>query len=213
MQRVVALCVVAGLSAGCAVNKTPSLSFGGSDGSEDAQAVETQQASESSMFSNLWDNFSAPFRGDAKPKPAATAPRPVALPKPPALNEKEALKLVNAFRKQKGLRPLTLEPRLAKAASLLSTDMSKYDRMSHYGPDGGDIEYRLETAGYNYSVAAENIGAGQITIEEMVDGWKKSPSHAKNMLLADGRHMGIAMSYRPETRFKTFWTLVIGAPQ
>jgi uncharacterized protein YkwD len=43
-------------------------------------------------------------------------------------------------------------------------------------------------------------------------GWQASPGHNKNLLLKDARHMGIALVQDPKTDFKTFWTLVVGAP-
>ena len=42
-------------------------------------------------------------------------------------------------------------------------------------------------------------------------GWKESPGHNKNLLLADADHMGIALVQDPKTEFKSFWTLVVGA--
>jgi len=33
------------------------------------------------------------------------------------------------------------------------------------------------------------------------------------LLMADAKHMGIALVHDPNTEFKTFWTLVLGAPQ
>jgi uncharacterized protein YkwD len=32
------------------------------------------------------------------------------------------------------------------------------------------------------------------------------------LLLADATHMGIALVQDPRSEFKTFWTLVVGAP-
>ncbi len=71
--------------------------------------------------------------------------------------------------------------------------MAKHDHMSHVGPDGADMGKRLTMAGYHYRVAAENVGVGQKTLAEVVEGWKKSPPHSRNMLLADAKHMGIAL--------------------
>ncbi len=61
-------------------------------------------------------------------------------------------------------------------------------------------------------VAAENVGTGQVNIEEVVKGWKESPGHNQNLLLTDAEHMGIALVQDPKTEFKTFWTLVVGSP-
>jgi uncharacterized protein YkwD len=71
----------------------------------------------------------------------------------------------------------------------------------------------VKRGGYNARLAAENVGTGQATIEEVLKGWKASPGHNKNLLMADAQHMGIALVQDPKTEFKTFWTLVLGAPQ
>lgn len=216
MRRIVALCLAGTLTAGCAVSRIPTFSFGGSDDSSSSAAANLsgseRPAEEKSTLSSLWDNFSAPFRGSSKPVQTAAATAAVKPSAKPEFDQQEALRLVNAYRAQKGLKPLKLEPRLSEAARSLAVDMSRYDRLSHYGPDGADLEHRLSAAGYSYSVAAENIGAGQRSVAEMVESWKKSPAHSRNMLISDARHMGIAMQHRDETRFKTFWTMVVGAP-
>jgi uncharacterized protein YkwD len=70
----------------------------------------------------------------------------------------------------------------------------------------------VKRAGYNAKVAAENVGTGQASIEEVIKGWQASPGHNKNLLLGEAQHMGIALVQDPKTEFKTFWTLVIGSP-
>ena len=128
------------------------------------------------------------------------------------LDTEKARDLVNAYRKSKGLRPLQLQPALTEAARAHSRDLAKWDRISHFGSDGSNPWDRVKRAGYNAKVAAENVGTGQVTVEEVMKGWQASPGHNKNLLLADAHHMGIALVQDPKTEFKTFWTLVIGSP-
>jgi uncharacterized protein YkwD len=120
--------------------------------------------------------------------------------------------LVNAYRKEKGLRPLKLQPNLTEAARAHSRDLAKWDRISHFGSDGSSPWDRVKRAGYNAKLAAENVGTGQASIQEVIKGWKASPGHNKNLLLPDAEHMGIALVQDPKTEFKTFWTLVIASP-
>jgi uncharacterized protein YkwD len=127
------------------------------------------------------------------------------------LDSEKARDLINAYRKQKGLRPLKLNAQLTEAAKAHSRDLAKWDRISHFGSDGSNPWDRVKRAGYNAKLAAENVGTGQVTIEEVLKGWQNSPGHDKNLLLADAEHMGIALVNDPRTEFKTFWTLVIGA--
>jgi uncharacterized protein YkwD len=129
------------------------------------------------------------------------------------LDAERARDLVNAYRKEKGFRPLKLQPALTEAARAHSRDLARWDRISHFGSDGSNPWDRVKRAGYNARLAAENVGTGQITIDEVIKGWQGSPGHNKNLLLADAEHMGIALVQDPKTEFKTFWTLVVASPQ
>ena len=128
------------------------------------------------------------------------------------LDAAQARLLINAYRKQNGLRPLELNPQLTTAAKDHATDLAKWDRISHYGSDGSNPWDRVKRSGYNPKVAAENVGTGQATMEEVFKGWRESDGHNKNLLLPDATHMGIALVRDPKTEFKTFWALVVGSP-
>ncbi len=138
-------------------------------------------------------------------QPRATAPdaRQISL---------NAQKMINAYRKTRGLRPLVLSPLLTQAARAHAQDLSKWDRISHYGSDGANPWERVRRTGYKARLAAENVGTGQTTLEEVFRGWQKSPSHDKNLLMPDATQMGIALVHAPKTEFKTFWVLVVGRP-
>jgi uncharacterized protein YkwD len=127
------------------------------------------------------------------------------------LDAEHARDVINKYRQASGLKPLKLNASLTDAAKNHSRDLAKWDRISHYGSDGSNPWDRVKRSGYNAKVAAENVGTGQATIDEVLKGWKESPGHNKNLLLGDVEHMGIALVQDPKTEFKTFWTLVIGA--
>jgi uncharacterized protein YkwD len=129
------------------------------------------------------------------------------------LDAERARDLVNAYRKEKGLRALKLQPALTEAARAHSRDLARWDRISHFGSDGSNPWDRVKRAGYNARLAAENVGTGQVTIDEVIKGWQGSPGHNKNLLLGEAEHMGIALVQDSKTEFKTFWTLVIASPQ
>ena len=127
------------------------------------------------------------------------------------LDADKARELINAYRIEKGLKPLKLNTSLTDAAKAHSRDLAKWDRISHYGSDGSNPWDRVKRTGYNAKLAAENVGTGQVNISEVFKGWQESPGHNKNLLLPDAEHMGIALVQDPKTEFKTFWTLVIGS--
>jgi uncharacterized protein YkwD len=129
-----------------------------------------------------------------------------------SLNAERARDMINAYRKSKGLKPLKLSVTLTEAAKAHSRDLAKWDRISHYGSDGSNPWDRVKRVGYPAKLAAENVGTGQVSLNEVIKGWQSSPGHNKNLLLSDAKEMGIALVQDPRTEFKTFWTLVIGAP-
>ncbi len=128
------------------------------------------------------------------------------------LDPQAARDLINRYRAQKGLQPLALNPRLAEAARRHSADLARHDRLAHRGSDGSNPWSRVRKAGYSPRLAAENVGAGQRSLAEVVQGWKRSPGHDRNLLLPDATEMGIALVTDAGTRYGTFWTLVLGTP-
>jgi uncharacterized protein YkwD len=129
------------------------------------------------------------------------------------LDAEKARSLINSYRATKGLKPLKLNAALTDAAKAHSRDLAKWDRISHFGSDGSNPWDRVKRTGYNARLAAENVGTGQASLEEVFKGWQESPGHNKNLLLADASEMGIALVQDPKTEFRTFWTLVIGSAQ
>lgn len=228
MYRVILpLFAVALLAAGCSTS-APSLVSGFADNG----TPETSVASAESRRSRQ-----GALGGDAAPAPSTTASldngrtRTASLDRAPSgsfdkapkgaladrdyadtkLDAEKARALVNKYRADHKLKPLRLNAELTLAAKNHSRDLAKWDRISHFGSDGSNPWDRVKRAGYAARVAAENVGTGQITIEEVFKGWKESPGHNKNLLLADAEEMGIALVQEPKTEFKTFWVLVLGA--
>jgi uncharacterized protein YkwD len=198
---------------GCASVSTSTLaSLGGPSEPEPQKSAKTSpppapaatQAESSSSLSGIWKNFSSSFSSGAQP--ASQKPTPA------QADANEALRLINEFRAQKNLSPLSIDPQVTAAAEVLVKDMAQHDRMSHIGPDGQDVGKRLIAAGYPYRIAAENVAIGQGSVQEAVEGWKKSGPNSRNMLLADAKHAGIAYETKLDTKYKSFWALVVAAP-
>jgi uncharacterized protein YkwD len=127
------------------------------------------------------------------------------------INPEAAREAINSYRRSKGLKPLKLDAELTAAARAHAQDLAKWDRISHYGSDGSNPWDRVKRSGYNAKLAAENVGTGQATFDEVLKGWQASPGHNKNLLQSEAQHMGLALVHDPKTEFKTFWTLVIGS--
>jgi len=184
---------------------SPSFGLLGNDGASPSPA---SSGSGGRRVASLQD--SAPSNSFERPSPGALSGRDYSTTR---LDSEAARAMINAYRKKHGLKPLQLSPELTKAAKAHSRDLARWDRISHYGSDGSNPWDRVKRTGYDAQLAAENVGTGQSSFDEVLKGWKESPGHNKNLLMTDARHMGIALVQDPKTEFKTFWTLVLGAPQ
>jgi uncharacterized protein YkwD len=195
----------------CAVS-TPSVFSSLSSDNEPAQHEPaptpkgTQQAGIGTSIGGLWDSMKSglSFGGAEKANIPAHDDQ--------AFSPVAAETLINTYRAQKGLKPVRLNAKLSAAAMKHSLDLSKSDRISHYGSDGSDSWDRVMKTGYHARVTAENVGTGQASIDEVFRGWQNSRDHNANLLLPDAEEMGIAVVSNPKTQFKTFWTLVMSAP-
>jgi uncharacterized protein YkwD len=214
MYRVLGPALLSALLAGCGMAASP-LTAGFADSGQPTSALSarTQTASvDTAMASDpkpaLKSADKAPKGSYEKAPQGALADRDYSRTD---LDQERARQLINTYRKQHGLKPLVLNAALTEAAKLHSRDLAKWDRISHYGSDGSNPWDRVKRVGYRAKVAAENVGTGQASIDEVLKGWEASPGHNKNLLLREAEHMGIALVQDPRTEFKTFWTLLVGS--
>ena len=218
MYRVLVGVSVALMTTGCGMSSSTLTS-----GFADSPTVSARSARQASLGSDL--TARTPTRVDDRQRTASLAPPQASGPSErapkgaladrdytgAALNPESAREAINNYRRSKGLKPLKLDAELTTAARAHAQDLAKWDRISHYGSDGSNPWDRVKRAGYNAKLAAENVGTGQASFNEVLKGWQASPGHNKNLLQADAQHMGIALVHDPKTEFKTFWTLVIGS--
>ncbi len=134
----------------------------------------------------------------------------------PALQQAMLAEL-NAIRARAGRAPLTLDPRLSRAALAHSVDMLRRDQLSHRGRDGSDPAQRVTRAGYAWRSTRENVGAGYSDLRQAMTGWMHSPGHRDNILAADVTQVGLGFAAGPGMMQgnvpRLFWTLVLAAPR
>ncbi len=119
---------------------------------------------------------------------------------------KLVLEETNQFRKENGKGKLTENTKLASAAQDFAEFMARTDKYSHTA-DGKEPWQRMADHGYEYCLAEENIewqlnGEGFTTEElahALVEGWKKSPPHRKNMLNDYVQEIGIGVAHSEKT--------------
>lgn len=97
--------------------------------------------------------------------------------------------------------PLTWNNTLQKAAEGHAWDMSNNNYFSHTSLNGRSMEDRIVSAGYKFNgyksfAVGENIAWGQSSIDEVMDGWFKSPGHCKNLMNAQFKEVGVAENHK-----------------
>ncbi|MBW4488386.1 MAG: pre-peptidase C-terminal domain-containing protein [Trichocoleus desertorum ATA4-8-CV12] len=126
------------------------------------------------------------------------------------------IELTNFYRTQSGLSTLTNSSQLSSAAQAHSQDMAFNDFYSHTGSNGSTAGGRFTTAGYQWSMAAENIYASPSNPETAIEGWMFSSGHRSNILNSSLRDIGVGYYYLPNdtgnVNWNHYWTQNFGAP-
>lgn len=126
------------------------------------------------------------------------------------------VELTNIERSKLGLSALIINPQLTSAAQTHSANMALQDFFEHTGLDGLSIGSRVAATGYQYAIAAENIGAGYSTPEEVVAGWMNSVGHRENILDPGLQEIGVGYYFlgndTGNVNFNHYWTQAFGSP-
>lgn len=100
----------------------------------------------------------------------------------------------NEARFADGALALKTNPILEEAARMKAEDMIKKNYFAHVSPEGLSPWYWLMQAGYNFSVAGENLAIDFSDSKDVADAWLKSPGHRANILNKKFTEIGIATS-------------------
>ena len=117
----------------------------------------------------------------------------------------EGVALINAFRAEHGLKPVTVDANLVRVAQRQVVAMATRDVLSH--EVDGDFTSRINAAGYAHAAAAENVGAGHPTVENAIKSWIASPHHRDNMLMKEVTRIGLVRGEAPWSRYRSYWAL------
>ena len=119
--------------------------------------------------------------------------------------------MVSAYRAQHGLGPVSVDSRLMVAAETQARAMGERDRMGHRV--AGALPRRVTRAGYDWSAAAENLGAGYPSLDATMAGWRNSSGHRANLLNPNVTEIGIAaVATPPGSKNRSYWALILAAP-
>lgn len=155
------------------------------------------------------------------PEPSVGAGRLTAVT-PSGVFARRVLDLTNAARAQArtcgsalyaATGPLTYNLKLEASAVAHAGDMARLNYFSHTSVDGRTFDQRITAAGYTWSVVAENIAAGQVTPEEVVQAWLDSEGHCADIMAPDITEIGIGYTPASSGKYGTYWVQDFGAPK
>lgn len=101
--------------------------------------------------------------------------------------------------------PLKYHQSLSLAAERHARDMARSVNLDHLGSDGSTPGIRIEEAGYQFSVASENIAFGYRELQAALKGWLESEEHCKNMMSPQITEMGAAKT-------ELYWVQTFASP-
>jgi uncharacterized protein YkwD len=107
---------------------------------------------------------------------------------------------------------LRLQSQLSSAAQGHAADMAARNYFSHTGLDGSTPETRIAATGYRSNGWAENIAAGQTSVDEVMNGWWSSTGHCVDFMAGFVTQVGFGLAQNPSTTYRTYWVADMAAP-
>lgn len=108
---------------------------------------------------------------------------------------------------------VTWNCKLEDAAQLHTDDMIENNFFSHTGSDGLTVANRVINQGYYYYYVGENIAAGQMTVESVMEAWLNSPGHCANIMRSNYTEVAVVYETSSQTDYYIYWTQVFASPQ
>ena len=113
--------------------------------------------------------------------------------------------MISQYRQEHGLSAVKTDAQLTAIAERQANVMAAAGILDH--SLAGSFASRISDA--HLGMPAENIAAGTKTWPETFRLWQTSPAHNANLLQPHADSVGIAVASNAQTRYKTFWAMVI----
>jgi uncharacterized protein YkwD len=113
--------------------------------------------------------------------------------------------MISQYRRAHGLSAVKTDPQLTAIAERQAQAMAATGIMDHSVAGS----FRSRIAGARTGAAAENIAVGSKSWAETFRMWQKSPGHNANLLQSEADSVGVAVVRNEQTRWKTYWAMVI----
>jgi len=169
------------------------------------------------VWSSAWAQMVEEHKKDEAPPSVVATPRGGNV-EPSAVAE-HVVQQTNGFRQHEGRDQVAWNAKLASTARDFAQLMARTDRYGHHA-DGRRPSERAKQHGYDYCIVAENIAyqyrstdfASDELAQALVEGWKHSPPHRRNMLDHDvvDTSVGVAKS---STSGRWYAVQMFGLPQ
>lgn len=109
--------------------------------------------------------------------------------------------------------PLRWSLKATEAARIESDWMQTNNSWGHVWPDGTNVATRLDRAGYSWQSAGENIAAGFMSLELVMNAWLESPGHCVNIMRSDVDEVGVSLIWgESRNTYRSYWTMVLARP-
>ncbi|PIZ00236.1 hypothetical protein COY62_03685 [bacterium (Candidatus Howlettbacteria) CG_4_10_14_0_8_um_filter_40_9] len=105
---------------------------------------------------------------------------------------KNIVDLTNQSRTASGLGVVSGNTALEKAAYAKLTDMFQKNYWDHVSPTGTEAWYFIDSQGYDYKYAGENLAKGFYDANSVFNAWMGSSTHRANLL--DNKHKDIGVA-------------------
>lgn len=122
-----------------------------------------------------------------------TIARPGVLGYSSEITVNKVLTQTNNERIKLGLPELTFNSTLSQSAELKAKDMFANDYWAHTSPQGVTPWDFFKSAGYDYSIAGENLAKDFYDTEGLLKAWMNSPTHRDNIIKSKYQEIGIAV--------------------
>lgn len=101
--------------------------------------------------------------------------------------------LTNDERQKMGLPLLHYNTALSQSATKKAEDMFKNNYWAHTSPNGSSPWEFFKQAGYEYSVAGENLAKDFYDNDSVLKAWMNSPTHKANIISSKYQEIGIGV--------------------
>jgi len=100
---------------------------------------------------------------------------------------------INVLRRTNALPELAINAQLSAAAKAKGEDMAALNYFSHVSPQNIRGVHLLPKYGYNYTKAGENLAVYFDDVQPLINSWKISQTHYRNIIDPDFSETGVAV--------------------